>query len=90
MEYRIGEVDVEHRKNFYSASPVAVDVRNQTSQKGYDPRVDYRGRHDRWENNVKSPKGTVYVTRISDLGDTVTISNRALSLARQAEQKAER
>ena len=82
MNYRIGDVDIEHRRNFFSASPVR-------QREDYDREVDYRARHDRWERNVRTPRGTVYITYTNDLGDKISLSRLAVNMARQAEQKTE-
>ena len=84
MEYILNGIKVVHENGFYSASP----VNNPDDKNGYDQEIDFRARHDRWENNIKTRRENAYMTYTNDMGDTVSLSRLAINEAKKTEQKS--
>ena len=83
MEYTINGVKVVHEKGFFSASPISSNYED-----GYDKEVDFRARHDRWENNIKTRRENAYMTYTNDMGDTISLSRLAVNEAKKSEQRS--
>jgi len=84
MKYAVNGVRVVHKRGFFSASP----VNDPNYERGYDKEVDFRARHDRWENNIKTRRENAYMTYTNDMGDTVSLSRLAINEAKKTEQKS--
>ena len=85
MNYRIGDVDIEHRRNFFSASPAVDNNKRQEP----DRRVDARYAHENWEYNVLNRRKNANLTYTDSFGDKITLSRLAVNMAKKAEQKTE-
>ena len=83
MEYIINGVKIVHEKGFFSASP----INNHDDNNGYDKEIDFRARHERWENNIKTRRENAYMTYTNDMGDTVSLSRLAINEAKKLEQR---
>ncbi|MBI2507441.1 hypothetical protein HYV89_00635 [Candidatus Woesearchaeota archaeon] len=82
MEYIINGVKVVHETGFFSASPIPSNYED-----GYNKEIDFRARHDRWENNIKTRRENAYMTNTNDMGDTVSLSRLAINEAKKIEQR---